>query len=530
MRSISVALGLGAAVALAPCVARAQDIEWEALRAGITLPPAYHALVQQDPDFFTLRGAWIRKAAVARSAGVSVGGVLKLAVIPVLFADSPEPQYTPADIDRVYFTGPYVNGTITEFYAEGSGGRLHVTGAVAPWVRTSLPRAAVVGSAYGIGGDARTGEFFWEALELADPSVEFGAFDNDGPDGVPNSGDDDGVVDVVAFETIEVAGSCGNTDAIWPHRSSISGWQGVPYVTDDLTPSGDSIRVNGYITQSVVDCDGVDIHTSGTMSHELGHVLGLPDIRHHVGGLEPQYRRWLIGCFGLMSGGSWGCDDVPRAQLRNASHMSPYAKQLMGWLSNVRIVEGGELVELTLPPVRTSEEVLQIPLAGSEYLILEYRDRGGFDRVLPVAGVIAYHMDSTLSLIPCSTCVQHYRVYIVEADGQKDLLRSPLEGGNRGTASDVFIGGSISSHAFSPSTRLNDGTRTDVEIYEIRIEGELAHITLSTQRIADERLMQFLVGSSADTLRTVEARFLDSAGNANGSYDVGDLRAYLIGR
>jgi hypothetical protein len=94
----------------------------------------------------------------------------------------------------------------------------------------------------------------------------------------------------------------------------------------------------------------------------------------------------------------------------------------------------------------------------------------------------------------------------------------------------VFIGGSISSHAFSPSTRLNDGTRTDVEIYEIRIEGELAHITLSTQRIADERLMQFLVGSSADTLRTVEARFLDSAGNANGSYDVGDLRAYLIGR
>ena len=34
-------------------------------------------------------------------------------------------------------------------------------------------------------------------------------YDNDGPDGIPNSGDDDGVIDVVAFLQPGVDGACG---------------------------------------------------------------------------------------------------------------------------------------------------------------------------------------------------------------------------------------------------------------------------------------------------------------------------------
>jgi M6 family metalloprotease-like protein len=526
-------LRLAAACGLlaAASATQAQDIELVAEREGVTLPPAYTRLVQEQPDLFTLPQAWIQRTASVRRAGQSVTGELPLIVIPVLFADSPEPLYTPADIERVYFTGPYANGTLTEFYDEISGGRLQVTGAVAPWVRTSLTVDEVNGSFWGIAGDSKTGEAYWEAVALADASVDFGQFDSDGPDGIPNSGDDDGFVDVVAFEYMEVAASCGAVAVgIWPHRSSLSGWLGSAFVTDDPTPGGGRIQVNGYITQSVVNCDGVGIHTTGTMSHELGHALGLPDIRHHVGGVEPQFRRWLIGCFGLMSGGSWGCEGVPRSQLRNASHMSPYAKMQMGWLANERVVAGGEFVELTLPPVRTSEEVLHIPLDGTEHLIVEYRDRGGFDRVLPEAGVFVYHTDPSLPLRPCAECPPLYRVYIEEADGQGDLLRSPNEGGNRGTAGDAFTGGFLSGSALGPSTRLNDGRSSGVEIYEIRIEDGLAHIALSTEAIHTDRLLQPLFLTDADSLRTVERRFLDESGNANGTYDVGDFRRYISDR
>jgi hypothetical protein len=34
-----------------------------------------------------------------------------------------------------------------------------------------------------------------EVLQQADDSLDFRLYDNDGPDGVPDSGDDDGVVD-----------------------------------------------------------------------------------------------------------------------------------------------------------------------------------------------------------------------------------------------------------------------------------------------------------------------------------------------
>ena len=52
--------------------------------------------------------------------------------------------------------------------------------------------AEVVGSNYGLGGDGQTGAFLFEMVEAVDPAVDFSQFDNDGPDGIANSGDDDG--------------------------------------------------------------------------------------------------------------------------------------------------------------------------------------------------------------------------------------------------------------------------------------------------------------------------------------------------
>jgi M6 family metalloprotease-like protein len=408
----------------------------------------------------------VNKAADVAARGAALEGELKIVVIQALHADSPDPAYTADDLAQVYFTGPYVNGTLADFYDEVSGGRLAVTGDVADWVRTSLTREEVVGTNYGLGGSARTGEYLWEALDSVDAAIDFGEYDNDGPDGVPNSGDDDGVVDVVAFQFIEVSASCGGP-GIWPHRSSLSSRTGSDYITNDLRSGGGAISVNGYTIQSVVDCSGITITTARTMAHELGHALGLPDYRHHVGGVEPQHRRWLLGCWALMSGGSWGCSDVDPADWVRPPHMTPIAKLELGWLGNVIDVTEAELHEFALQPVQTSEQVLRVPLQGSdEFFLVEFRDKIGFDLALPAAGVLVYHMEPGRNY-PCSDCDRLYPFYLVEADGRGDLLRTALEGGNIGEASDVFgaTGPASFTNHTTPATHLNIGAFSKVNFY-----------------------------------------------------------------
>jgi hypothetical protein len=130
---------------------------------------------------------------------------------------------------------------------------------------------------------------------------------------------------------------------------------------------------------------------------------------------------------------------------------------------------------------------------------------------------------------PCDDCPRLYPFYLVEADGRGDLLRTSLEGGNIGEASDPFgATGPVSFTDFTqPSTRLNGGAPSQVNFYRIAIEDGVAKLTLSTATIAMERTLAPFLLTTGDPLADVEQEFLDSSGNENGRYDVGDLRAYL---
>ena len=152
---------------------------------------------------------------------MAITGILPILVVQALFVDSPEPAFSSAEIQRSLFEGPSANGTVTEYYTEVSGGLFTVGGQVLPWARTALTISETVGASFGLGEDARTGDYLIQALNAVDDSVDLGLFDNDGPDGVPNSGDDDGFVDALAFQFLETSASCGGP-AIWPHRSRIA--------------------------------------------------------------------------------------------------------------------------------------------------------------------------------------------------------------------------------------------------------------------------------------------------------------------
>ncbi len=154
----------------------------------------------------------------------------------------------------------------------------------------------------------------------------------------------------------------------------------------------------------------------------------------------------------------------------------------------------------------------------------------GFDRDLPASGVLIYHIDTERPIRPCRTCPKIYQVALEEADGNDGLVRTMLQGGNRGEPGDAFgwFGAARFTTTTTPSTRLNTGARSTVSFHEIVVQDSIAAVVrFSTELIAFDRLLQRFLVSDAAPLTPDEEAYLDSVGNRNGRFDIGDVRAYL---
>jgi hypothetical protein len=173
---------------------------------------------------------------------------------------------------------------------------------------------------------------------------------------------------------------------------------------------------------------------------------------------------------------------------------------------------------------------VEVPLGGPERLLIEYRRRIGFDQGLPAEGVLIYRINDSIPFRPCADCAPLYRVSLVEADGNAALLKTQLEGGNRGEAGDAFgaLGPGQLTNVSAPSSRRDNGTgqESDVNLWEITVNEFGARIVLSTTAIVTDRLLAPFF-TDPDQLSEAERSFLDQRNNHNGRYDVGDLRAYL---
>ncbi len=414
-------------------------------------------------------------------------GIVAIPIVLGLFADSDEPAISRDDVQASLFDGPSARGTVTESYLEMSRGVIEVGGDVFPWVRTDVAIDSAVGTSWGLGGDAQAGAYFVQALAGADVAADFSRYDNDGPDGLPNSGDDDGYVDIIAFEFLEIAASCGGP-AIWPHKWRLSAWsQDGAFETGDVSAqdSVPFIKVDEYITQSVADCSGSVVQDASVIAHEFGHVLGLPDFYHPtVSGAGAEGRRWVLGCWALMAGGSWGCGPVVGREPFGPVHLSAYSKSWLGWLDYTDVGDVRNQ-EFLLDPVQTSGDVLRIPLGdtGTEFLIAEYRGLLGFDSELPAAGVIMYKQDIDGRLRPDTASADPYFLRLLEQDDNNGLVRNSFQGGNRGEAGDAWgVAGVVNElHAeTSPSLTLSNGGATSVTVHEVSVVGGQARLVIST--------------------------------------------------
>lgn len=430
----------------------------------------------------------LNAAPTGPTSATIVSGALRVPVIMFRYQDSPAAQYArdTAQYNAALFATVPPGGkpyTLRTFYEQMSNGLFSIQGSAVGWVALG----GVENNYTGVPGTCPNNPFgtnncnglfgnsfslmqagLREALVHADSTVDFGQFDNDGPDNIPNSGDDDGIVDAVLFLHPSMDGAClrQSNNHLWSHRSSIF------FATNDPAHNGGQILVEDYMLQSGLGsplpdgspCDSTAIMPIGTAAHELGHILALPDLYDLSGATEG------IGEYGLMGSGNYTTGNSP-------ARYDAWSLQQMGWTTVAPLAANGTY---SVGPVPTADTVFYVNVQGAnprgEYFLIENRQEVQSDSAMlrfhcnvsnnPPGcggGMLIYHVDGSKACM-INVCGGNevnvgliHGLAVEEADGLRNLW-SP---GNRGDAGDPYpgtSGNSTFSFGTNPAATKNSDT------------------------------------------------------------------------
>lgn len=320
----------------------------------------------------------------------------RLLVILVDFSDRPADTtaHPPAYFDRLLFTrGEVSTGSFREWYEEATYGKIEWSGEAVGWFRMPLTYAEYANGQSGYCicyPDNAVGMVHHAFLAAAAAGVDFRRFDNDGPDGIPGSGDDDGIVDgfAVVFAGIGAERS-GSTADLRSH-----------YASTPLELEANGIRVPDYVVFPENENIGVPVH-------EVGHLLGAVDLYDVTG------RAAGLGYYSVMSYGMWFNNG------RQPGGPDPYTRMLWGVLEPEALQADERGLEL--PPIEDAPRAIRLWTrgeSGPEYFLLEHRTTKGMDRFLFGDGLLLYHVDEN---VVAQNNARHYRVDLVQADGLATL-------------------------------------------------------------------------------------------------------------
>lgn len=364
---------------------------------------------------------------------VPVLGPKKALVLLIDFSDSIAARSS-TDIDSMLFSsGTYPSGSMRDFYQEISYNKLDVTGKVSGadsgWYRAPNPKTYYTNGNYGFGSYPHNAQKLVEdAIDLADPSINFADYDNDG----------DGIVDaLIVIAAGTGAENSGNVNDLWSHKWSIS------------PKTVDGVKVQTYFMAP-------ENGRVGVMSHELGHLLcKWPDL------YDTDYSSKGTGRWDLMAGGNWnGAGDRP-------AHPVAWCKIRAGWLQPTIAYASQSVI---IQPYATHDQVYKLALSNKEYFLLSNRQKTGFDDNLPGEGLIIEHIDDNQT---SNTDESHYLVDIEQCDGARHLNMNV----NSGDSNDPFPCAANSEFTESTNPNSNSYYGYSKNIFVANIHRSGANIT-----------------------------------------------------
>lgn len=344
-------------------------------------------------------------------------------VVVILAETSDEKMsYSKSHFEDILFGG--TGGSMDHYFSEVTYGYTDMTGIVLGPFR--LPKTLTY---YDPGDEDNIWEAIEDAVSLADSSVDFSIYDQDG----------DGLVDnlmiIFAGENDATNGGGSDPGAIWPHK-----WQlGSTHYTND------GVGVKKYFA-CAQSCN------MGTYAHEIAHNFGLPDLYDYDKSSSG------IGSWGLMGSGNY----LLKNGAPNPSHFSAWSKQELGLLEPT-VVDIEVSQSYTLDAASSSPDVLKIPITSSEYYLIEYRstEASYYDAAIHSSGILIWHIDEDkcIGVHGVNDDEDHPCVRLIQADGDEDL-----ESGYFSDSGDVWLEGRSFNPNSNPPSRSYSGTIVDVQM------------------------------------------------------------------
>ena len=148
---------------------------------------------------------------------------------------------------------------------------------------------------------------------------------------------------------------------------------------DEHTVDGKKISSVALLGRSYVR---VGLRSPYLVSHELGHLFGLPDLYSFQDSTD------TVDYFSIMN----------KAAVGGIGYFG-WEKYILGWLDDPQVIchKTGEVVRNLVPLTKTSGlKMIAVPISSSEVLVVENRTKEGIDKMIPNPGIIAYVVDSSI--------------------------------------------------------------------------------------------------------------------------------------
>ncbi len=359
----------------------------------LTLPVAVSSMPPQlisDAPHSCIIGRALATPKVLRDSTIETCAIL------VQFSDNlaNTTAHTPARYDSMFYStgvyhGQYRAGSLNDFFIENSYGTTDAVGGIAgdQWYMSNYTYSHYYDGYYLLSSGY---DLAVDALALVDPTVDFQQFDTD------NDGHVDGAFIIHAGPGAE---DTGDTNHCWSHAIP---W--LNYMTNDGVVIDGATNVPEF--NLVTPALDTTLCCIGVMCHELGHIVGLPDL------YDGSRDTWGVGYWSLMGYGAWGAGgNTPWSP----SHADAWCKAQVNWVTPTNISTNTyNLPILDAETYPVAYRVWRDGVVSDTFFIIENRQKKGFDTPLPGSGLLIWHFDPRFS-------AYHNRVDLEEADGCDDL-------------------------------------------------------------------------------------------------------------